>query len=551
MSIDEIIDRQRQWLEELQKIIPNRPLLVKVYEGKIPQELYNTPVVDLFLWSDFKMVWNRVKNPIFTDLFCMLKRPIYTRAILPNEVVFDPDSDDWKIMKTEMDKLVSALRRLNIHFLLAHSGGKGCHVHVIFDMKGLGIEAPLFDKAKKAGFDLFRAVRQYVFNFLVNQSQLDSKKAMIDLPKINWDIHKEGSMVRDFGTMRAGGFCKTLITEIPAERPKEPLSVVFPNSIPLWNIPEIHNPLINKYIQSELQAKENLLNAPPIDLAKIKTLGKLEDVPCISSIMKGSASSRYYGAVAISLAAKTFGMSWEEAQPLVQLFLSRCTGLSSSDAVLRENNARSAYNNGYHFSCQWIKRNLPERCTHPQGCIIARTIHEAREQQSDRAPFDVFLDELLPTIQMVRAPADEVFDEIISEPVERSAFDIAFDKKFAITHHKSSIQKPKRKKKFKPCLGLEHALRGFITAPHQEAVATGIIIALQSWGRFSKEETELKLIDWSMTCIPPYADIKTLIQSINNESQKYKSPCSYFIKAGFCENSGCKVMNKKRRTKHG
>lgn len=363
MNNQEILECQKNWLDKLQVHSP-KPILIKALEGKIPIELKGTNAEALYRWSYYKDVWGLIRTPYFT------------RSILANEIVLDPDTPHWDNLKQEYGKIILTLKKLSIPFILAYSGGKGCHLHIFFKVDGKSIPDELFDKADENKYDLYRAFRQYVFEYVIKESDASIKLLDIDKPKINWQIFSMGSQVRDFGTLRKDGFCKTLITEMPLYKPINPLPLVFPQNVEMWKIPEEMIPSIINKIKSEIvhQTKYNKTELPIIQGLKI------EDIPCIKNIMNGLSSGRYYGAGAIALAGKQLKYSWEQTELVVETFLSRCDGLQSNEIQLRIDNSHQLFLSEHSFSCKWVKETL--KCINPSECVVTIARNEQREKET-------------------------------------------------------------------------------------------------------------------------------------------------------------------------
>lgn len=360
----QILSLQRKWLDKLQEH-SKKPILIKALEGKVPNELKSSNACGLYCWSYYK------------DVFQMMEAPYFTRSILVNEIVLDPDTQIWSDIKNEMDKILVTLNNLKIPYLLAYSGGKGCHLHIFFDMN-INIPPDLFLKAKEVKFDIYKAFRQHVFEYVMKESNANIDLLKIDKPKINWQIFSMGSQVRDFGTLRSGGFCKTLIDEVPTNRPLAPLPLLFPDKIELWKIPDDHIPSVINKIKIGI-LKQNNYNKQT--LPSNHGIRKIDELPCIAIIMNGLDAGRYYGAGAIALAGKEIGLSWVDIEPQVELFLSRCKGLSSSDVILRSENSKHLYDSDKLFSCKWVKENL--KCPKPSECIITIKRKEQKEKVDD------------------------------------------------------------------------------------------------------------------------------------------------------------------------
>ena len=364
MENKEILNNQFKWLNMLQAN-SKKPILIKALEGKTPNELKNSNAAGLYQWSYFK------------DVFHMIQVPYFTRSILVNEMVLDPDTQTWDDLKKEMDKIIITGKKLSIPYLLAYSGGKGCHFHVFFDTN-INIPEELLNKAKENNFDVYKAIRLHVFNYIIKESGANINLLKIDKPKINWQISTMGSQVRDFGTPRSGGFYKTLIDEVPANRPLSPLPLLFPDKVEYWKIPDDHISSIINQIKTGIvkQIKYNKQALPGNH-----GIRQADELPCIALIMNGLDAGRYYGAGAIALASKDIGLPWIDIEPKVELFLSRCKGLTSSDIILRVENSKHLYDSDKVFSCKWVKENL--KCPKPSECIITLKRKEQKEKTDD------------------------------------------------------------------------------------------------------------------------------------------------------------------------
>ena len=189
MSHEEILRLQLKWINHLQTL-QNKPVLIK---GLPPGE--DTPADVLPMKS---MTFHGHKWNFYKDTWAQLKEPYFTRSILQCEIVFDPDTLIWEHMKEEYEKLTETLNLLKIPYMLTYSGGKGCHLHIFFDMH-TSIPEELFDRAKKVDYDITEAVRIYLFRYIVGQAKIDLVKLKIDLPKITFQVQSMGSQIRDFG----------------------------------------------------------------------------------------------------------------------------------------------------------------------------------------------------------------------------------------------------------------------------------------------------------------------------------------------------------------
>ena len=111
-----VIHAQHEWLKTLQSEQPKTQILIKAIEGKIPEKADS----DLYRWLPYAYIWHKIKEPI------------YTRGILPNEILVDPDTSDWNAMKDGIEKLTTYCKENNIPLIMGFSGGKGIHVSIFY-----------------------------------------------------------------------------------------------------------------------------------------------------------------------------------------------------------------------------------------------------------------------------------------------------------------------------------------------------------------------------------------------------------------------------------
>ena len=192
-----VIKAQHKWLQTLQHIQPNKqdPIRVKAIEGNWSEG----KDYDLYGWKPSVNIWHKVTQPI------------YTRGILPNELLFDPDTPEWAVMKEGIDKLCSYCIENNIPFIMGFSGGKGVHVSIFFG--NISLEQNLIDDINKTDIDVYKTVRKALVKVLAEKAGVDLESIRIDWGKINFNAESKGSQVRDFGTIRTQGLYKTRLKE--------------------------------------------------------------------------------------------------------------------------------------------------------------------------------------------------------------------------------------------------------------------------------------------------------------------------------------------------
>jgi hypothetical protein len=232
-----VINVQHEWLKTLQSEQPKTQILIKAIEGKIPQKGDS----DLYRWLPFAYIWDKIKEPI------------YTRGILQNEILIDPDTPDWNVMKDGIDKLTNYCKENNIPFIMGFSGGKGIHVSIFYG--NIDLEESFFNEVDKTDIDVHKTIRKGLITKLAEKAGVDFDRIRVDQGKINFNVESKGSQVRTFGTTRAPGQYKTLINTIPDHKP-EPyeLPLIFPEKIELWEIKgtEFENVVINA-LKSEVE----------------------------------------------------------------------------------------------------------------------------------------------------------------------------------------------------------------------------------------------------------------------------------------------------------
>lgn len=333
----ETVKNQKIWLDKLQAE-SRKPILVKVKEGATPEGAD----YDLYNWVYYKDVWPKVKEPI------------YTRAILVNELCFDPDIKDWNKLKTELLKIQAYCAKEDIPIELGYSGGNGIHGHVFF--ADISIDADNFDHCKSYDIDLYKIVRNVLFDVILDGAGTNKLALALDSKKINFSANRLGSQIREYGTTRTDGHYKTYITDIPETKEKaQSLPLVFPEKIKIWATQNKHNKKINDKIREEIKKsiEYNNINTEFLDLRG----NKLEKFPCLKTLFKNGTTTgnRYYGSNSIALMSKQCGLSWTATEENIKKFFDKCE-LTDDEARLRINNNKPMFESSdYHFSCMTMK----------------------------------------------------------------------------------------------------------------------------------------------------------------------------------------------------
>lgn len=240
MVIDSIVSMQRDWLRKLQNLT-EKPILVQRHVSNV--------------WHSW-----------FDDF---PSNPFHTRAILPCELCFDPDIRNWAYMKQGMDKVINFMDSERIPYILAYSGGKGCHGHVFLD-SNIPFPDYVNHGLKSYNIDVGGEVRVYLTNWIFSNAGVKTQDLELDFKKISWDRDGKGSMIRILGSRRkiedpdnTGKFYitfKTMIDEIPDPKPEAKtfsLPLRFPERIQLWNISHLQNDIVELLESRIEQCKQN------------------------------------------------------------------------------------------------------------------------------------------------------------------------------------------------------------------------------------------------------------------------------------------------------
>ena len=330
--------RQGRFLEMLQSMTPRRPILVQHH---LRQEWHP--------WSE-----------------CEHEGPFLTRSVLLNEVIFDFDSPEWPIIMEEAGKLVRHLRGSGISFLLAHSGGKGLHVHIFLQLSAIAMTEDKMARLESAGVDPFSLIRVHVAEGLIAACGMDAKRAGIDWTKIRWSKDTKGSMIRDFGARRDDGRVKTLLDSIPPDRPSE-TEPQFPEAVEQWDIGNRMGDL-EKLIDDKLARAERAVFRPTVDSA-------LDEYPCYHRIMAGlPEGKRQLGAFNLALWNKARGVPESQAEADIVAYARHCEG---SDAALERGCVgclRGVYSRSYRgVSCEAVRTNLGEEFCLREECPLHKS----------------------------------------------------------------------------------------------------------------------------------------------------------------------------------
>jgi len=375
-----VIEAQRSWLCERQKADPSNPILIKAIDGKMPKGA--DPA--LYKWIDHAKVWSKITTPI------------YTSGTLLNEILIDTDSEIWNDVRDGIRKLHIFCKENDIPHSMGFSGGKGIHYSIIFGQLTAENEESskeLFTQVEKCDVDLYKTVRRALLFEIAKRANVDLEKIGLDQKKINFGFVKSGSQVREFGTIRAPGKYKTLIAEIPDEKP-EPyeLPLVFPDDVKIWNIRDTeYNEIAIDALEKEIEKAKNADEYTPISDENFKDTPILK-FPCIDKLFKvGIRNGRYYAAGATVLMCNKCGISKDETKKHLTTLFKTFPGITQEETDTRINNALEMHGKEHHFSCTTIKETFPEHnlCNFSQCPIKEKIALEKKGIETGQKPLTV------------------------------------------------------------------------------------------------------------------------------------------------------------------
>jgi hypothetical protein len=173
-------------------------------------------------WLSFLEAWSEPRPLLVqhskTDRWhrwpCGHPEPVYTRNLIPNEVLFECDDppantpEGWRVQREQFLKFAWFLEASSIPHVLAYSGSKGFHLHLFFNAWWV---------PRDDGVGMF-AARIALFRELPRRAGVS---LAFDRTNMSWyDLERKGRMVREFLSRKEGGLPKTFVGQnIPEARP--------------------------------------------------------------------------------------------------------------------------------------------------------------------------------------------------------------------------------------------------------------------------------------------------------------------------------------------
>jgi len=296
---------------------------------------------------------------------------VQARQIMLNEVMLDLDVDDWTVQREEGGKLKSFLDSQGIPYVLGYSGNKGLHFHIFLDDAKL---RSIFDEFNDEDpVDKYRFARKSVASFIIKGSGMDGKRAGVDDSRIDWSSSSQGALIREFGCIRDDGQHKTLLQEIPDDKPKPgSLPLIVPDACRAWDLNGFEDKFREDY-QKELKRAEKWVSEP------LTVSGPIEDVPCLNAILLGlPEGKRHSGAFHLVHTLALMGKSKAEALKIGMRYAKACQGGEDIDNDIAST-VRSIYPDGKEVRldkkrplCYRIRNEMGEEVCNRKDCLFFR-----------------------------------------------------------------------------------------------------------------------------------------------------------------------------------
>lgn len=308
---------------------------------------------------------------------------VQARQIMLNEVMLDLDVDDWTVQREEGGKLKRFLDSQGIPYVLGYSGNKGLHFHIFLDDATL---RTIFDEFNDEDpVDKYRFARKSVASFIIKGSGMDGKRAGVDDSRIDWSSSSQGALIREFGCIRDDGQHKTLLQDIPSDKPKPgSLPLIVPDDCRAWDLNGFEDKLREDY-QKEVKRAEKWVSEP------LTVSGPIEDVPCLNAILLGlPEGQRHSGAFHLVHTLALMGKSKAEALEIGMRYAKACQGGEDIDNDIAST-VRSIYPDGKEVRldkkrplCYRIRSEMGEEVCNRKDCLFFRKPEKGERSENLR-----------------------------------------------------------------------------------------------------------------------------------------------------------------------
>lgn len=353
MNDQELINKQKEWIDLLISFNKDRPLYGQYVDGRP---------------DDFKKPWVILdRNDI-----------ILTRQILSREIVFDFDFDTWEKVRNNARKLKEYLDYFKIPYIMACSGGKGIHIHVFIDEKTLNLknEDLIIQRSIDLDIDIAKVLRKTIFDDIVKKVKIQvaspKNRSGLDTSKVYFSLQTgKGSMIRDFGCYRLDGKAKSVINDIPNDVPSiKKENVEFPKEIKLANISrwsEMIEKALEKTIMGEVLKDEE---------GEIEINCKGNEIPCYNNLLKGvDKGARNLAVFSLGRLGSMVGNTEKETIEDMETFCKN-SNYKMSEAI---QTVKSAYKGkDRHRFCGTIKTAFGEKVCDKNNCPIIKHLNSKK-----------------------------------------------------------------------------------------------------------------------------------------------------------------------------
>lgn len=260
------------------------------------------------------------------------------RTVGINEIIWDLDFSSYKKNAKYAKKIIETLQNRRIPPLICATGGKGIHIHTIFNPIQFTNEEnkTLFKTALSYQLD-WKHIRLWIFNKILDESGINEglrgKGKPFDTAPITFNYHQGTQhLIRAIGGRKIevdeieGSETTRYKTWIPtAEFNDKKVSITnfeqvrFPEDIPTFNIDEpelVH--FLNNFVQN--QQKQSIIPE------QVRYTGKYTELDGVLKIREGlPAGQRNAGATVLAIASKIDGYTLEESKQLMSSYVKKCS----------------------------------------------------------------------------------------------------------------------------------------------------------------------------------------------------------------------------------
>ena len=149
------------------------------------------------------------------------------RTVLQNEIMIEQDFLKWSNQRFWGRRIQRVLNEENIPHILHHSGGKGLHFSIFYDIGGL---------ERVTGWKQPRiALWNYILNLADVPKRLRGIEKPFDLTAVGFGDGSLGHLIREIGGKKRQ--VKRPITSIPKENIILTGEIKWPKKVPVWHVP--------------------------------------------------------------------------------------------------------------------------------------------------------------------------------------------------------------------------------------------------------------------------------------------------------------------------